>query len=424
MRIAVIGAGPAGLAAAYDFARAKHSVTVYEASAQVGGLAGGFRKSGWDWSLEFYYHHWFDSDAEMKRLASDLGVTDRLIFREPVTAVCHDGRFYPFDSPSAVLRFPGLPLVDRVRFGMAGAYLKATKNWKKLEHVTAHRWLPRYAGKRAYAQLWEPMLEGKFGPYYKEVNMAWFWARIHARTRRLGTFAGGFQAFFEAAAEGVRGHGGQIRLESPVERIESAAGGLSVHAGGEEEVFDRVLSTTSPQLLERMVPTLPESYLANVHKLRSLGAVVLVVVLDRPLGESIYWYNLPKSAGFPFLALVEHTRFLSPEHYGGDHILYLGDYVPTDHRYLRMTHEELLAEFLPALSRINPKFSRDWVRDSRMFRASYAQPVPLVDHSKNIPDVKTPIEGLWWASMSQVYPWDRGTNFAIEIGRETARRIM
>ena len=137
--------------------------------------------------------------------------------------------------------------------------------------------------------------------------------------------------------------------------------------------------------------------------------------------DGYYWFNLPKSAGFPFLALVEHTNYLPPQHYGGDHILYCGDYLEPDHEYFQLSQEQLLARFAPALRRINPQFTLDWVKNTWLFRTKYAQPVPLLNHSKNIPAIQTPLPGLYFASMSQVYPWDRGTNFAVEIGRRAVR---
>ena len=133
---------------------------------------------------------------------------------------------------------------------------------------------------------------------------------------------------------------------------------------------------------------------------------------------------IPKSAGFPFLALVEHTNYIGREHYGGDHLVYLGDYLAADHEHFRLSKEELLERFLPSLPRFNPDFRPEWIKESWVFKTPYAQPVPFVNHSRNIPDVKTPLPGLWLASMSQVYPWDRGTNFAVEIGRRVARRVM
>jgi protoporphyrinogen oxidase len=189
-----------------------------------------------------------------------------------------------------------------------------------------------------------------------------------------------------------------------------------------EEGFDKVLVTLSPEAMGRLVPSLPEEYLGGLRSMKSMGAVVMVLSLTRQLSpEGYYWYNLPKSAGYTFLALVEHTNYVSPEHFGGDHIVYMGDYLEPEHEFFRLSQEELLERFLPALKKFNPDFERDWVRKSWLFRTAYAQPVPLVDHSKNIPTIETPVEGVYFASMSQVYPWDRGTNFAVEIGRRAAK---
>ena len=118
---------------------------------------------------------------------------------------------------------------------------------------------------------------------------------------------------------------------------------------------------------------------------------------------------------------MEHTNFLKPEYFGGDHIIYIGDYLENDHLNFSKSKEELLAEFLPHLKKINPDFDESWVKKSWLNKTGYAQPIPLLNHSKNIPALKTPIEGLWFASMSQIYPWDRGTNFAVEIGRRVAK---
>jgi protoporphyrinogen oxidase len=199
---------------------------------------------------------------------------------------------------------------------------------------------------------------------------------------------------------------------------------LSIETPGGSQHFDQVLATTSPGLLARLVPDLPPAYLKGLLSLKNMGAVVMVLALKHQLSkEGYYWYNLPKSAGYPFLALVEHTNFVPVEHFGGDHIVYIGDYLETDHEYFRLSKEELLERYLPALKAFNPDFRPDWVRKSWLSSTSYAQPVPELNHSKNIPAIQTPIPGLYFASMSQVYPWDRGTNFAVEIGRRAAKMM-
>lgn len=426
--VAVVGAGAAGLAAAFDLARAGLAVTVLESDVRVGGLASGFQEANWEWSLERFYHHWFESDRHIMRLIDELGVRHRVMFRRPVTALFHEGAFFPFDSAVAALRYPGLghPF-DKVRFGLSVALLRATKKWRLLERYTADGWMRAIAGESAYREIWEPLMVGKFGEAdARRVNMAWLWARIHVRTARLGTFEGGFQAFMEHLAGELRDLGVSIRLATPVTRIESSRKGeIHVTTPNALERFDRCLVTLSPGLLASLTPDLPPHYLESLLRLRSRGAVVLILALREPLSpEGYYWYNLPKAAGFPFLCLVEHTNFVDREHFGGDTIVYLGDYREAQHEYFEMTHEDLLAVFLPSLRRINPRFRANWVRKSWLHRATYAQPIPLVGHSRNLPDIRTPLPGLFFASMSQVYPWDRGTNYAVEIGRRAALMML
>ncbi len=422
MKIAIIGAGFGGMAAAYDLRNAGHEVVIFESAEFVGGLASGFKEPHWDWSVEKFYHHWFQSDASMLGLIRELGWDDKVRFPRPLTVMYHERRFFPFDSVLKALLFPGLGFgLDKIRFGFVGLFLRLTNNWRALEQVTADAWMLKWAGRRVYEKMWKPLLVGKFGPFYRDVNMAWMWARIKARTTRLGTFEGGFQKFADLFADRLRTMGVEIRLGAAVKSIKrDAAQGLVVDA----EAFDKVLVTSSPSLMAKMCPDLPESYLKGLLELKSMGAVVMTLSLTRQLStEGYYWFNLPKEAGFPFLALVEHTNFVPPENFGGDRIVYAGDYLEHGHEYFSLSDEELLEKFLPAFKKINPAFERDWVKKIWVYKTNYAQPVPLLNHSKNIPPIQTPVDGLYFASMSQVYPWDRGTNFAVEIGRRAAKMM-
>jgi len=426
MRIAIIGAGYGGMVAAWDLRKAGHEVTIFESAVYVGGLASGFKEPHWDWSVEKFYHHWFQSDSEMLGLIHELGFDDKVIFPRPYTVLLHKDRWYPFDSIIHALLFPGLGFgLNKIRFGFVGLYLRLTNNWRALEKVTADEWMRKYAGSLVYEKMWKPLLVGKFGPYYQQVNMAWLWARIKARTTRLGTFEGGFQKFADMFAEKLRDQGVEIRLGTSVKSIKREQGKGLVIEAKEAESFDKVLVTMSPNLMARLCPDLPENYLKGLLELKSMGAVVMVMSLKRQLSEQgYYWFNLPKDEGYPMLALVEHTNFVPRENFGGDHIVYAGDYLELGHEYFSMSDEQLLEHFTPAFKKFNPAFEKDWVKKVWVFKTDYAQPVPLVNHSKNIPTIETPIEGLYFASMSQVYPWDRGTNFAVEIGRRAARLMQ
>lgn len=429
-KIAVIGAGVGGMAAAYDFTRAGHQVEIFEAADYVGGLAAGIKDPKWDWSVERFYHHWFQSDRHMLGLIDELGWKDKVIFLRPKTVAYHNGKFYPLDSPIAALTFPGYNFFGMVRFGLVTAYLRYLANWQSLEKHTVVDWMRRWYGDALYKNMFESLLQGKFGDHMNEVNMAWMWARLKARSTRLGTFEGGFQAFCDLLADHLRQQGVKIHLSTPVKRIssintEAVKKAVRLEVGDGTQTFDCCLVTSSPALLSRLAPGLPESYLRGLLSLKSMGAVVMTLALKHQLSEEgYYWFNIPKSAGYPFLAVVEHTNFLSPEYFGGEHIVYCGDYLDTNHEYFQLSDEELLERFLPALKRFNPKFERDWVRKVWVSKTPYAQPIPEINHSRNIPSIRTPLPGLFFASMSQVYPWDRGTNFAVEIGRRAARMIL
>lgn len=433
-RVAIIGAGAAGLAAAYDLTRAGYAVDVYEAGAEVGGLAAGFRDDGWDWTLEKFYHHWFSNDDAVLGLIAELGASEKVLLPRPITSLWLGGRIFQMDHPNIVVANLRLPIswLAKIRYGLAGLYLKLTKRWQPLERITADAWLRRWMGTEAYEKLWRSLLIGKFGAHFDKVNMAWFWARVYKRTPRLGTFEGGFQAFLELLAARVRQQGGAIHLQRPVSAVRPLGDGrfsveTSDAAHDYAHDYDAVISTSAPQILRRLVPDLPASYSGKLDNLKHMGAVVVILALDRQLlTDGTYWLSLPadqpdkSKAEFPFLALVEHTNYMDRAHYGGDRLVYCGDYVPPDHEYFDLSEDGLAERFTNVLRTFNPAFSPDWIRKKWVFRTRYAQPVPFVNQSQALPDLRTPLRGLYLASMSQVYPWDRGTNYAVEMGRRVA----
>jgi len=431
LNIGIIGAGATGLAAAWDFANAGHTVTIYEAGDRIGGLAAGFQDDGWDWTLEKFYHHWFTTDDDLLTLAEEMGVRESIIFPRPKTSYWIDGKPVRSEiSPSAIFLPVSLPAT--IRMGLGGIFVKLSPYWKPFEKITADKWMRRWMGNEAYEKFFKPLLIGKFAEQYDQVPMSFMWARIVKRTLKLGTYKGGFQAFLDELGKQLEAKGVTIHLNTPVESIGKQGDKPTLIVNGESQAYDRVLSTTSPRLMLKLTDGLADTpYGKQVADLKSIGGLCVVLALKNPLmQDDTYWLNLPATtadkskSAFPFLALVEHTNFLPREHYGGDHIIYCGDYVPADHEYFTMSEEELVERFLPALKKVNPNFEKDWIRKWWVWRAPYAQPVPELNHSEKIPALKTPIDGVYWASMSQVYPWDRGTNYAVELGRRVAKEAM
>lgn len=422
-RTAILGAGALGLTVALRLAQRGEAVTVIEREPLPGGLAAGFEIEPGMW-LEKFYHHLFRSDRRAIGLISELGLADRLDWRAPITATLRDGRMHQLDSPASLLRFSPLPLAGRVRMGAALALLRAMPDPRLLEGRTAAGWLRRWMGADAYATVWEPLLRGKFGVAAEEIAMPWFWARVHDRTRELGYLRGGFQQLYDRLAARIRDLGGEVRLGEAVTAIRGGEP-LTVETDAGSETFDRVVSTLAIRLTARLAPDLPAAWRERHEWGRAYGAHCLVIALDRPLlaDPSVYWLNV-SDPGYPFMAVVEHTNYAPATDYGGRHLLYLGNYRPTDDPLLASPLPATLDAFLPHLARLNPSFDPSWLTDAWQFAAPFAQPIVTVDYRHHIPPFRTPVRGLWLASMFQVYPHDRGQNYSIALAERLAAALL
>ena len=436
MRVGIIGAGATGLAAAYELGKHHHRVVVYERAPFIGGHASTFDVGGA--RLERGYHHWFVSDTDIVELVDEIGLGGQMRWIDSKVGTLYDGRIYDFVTPIDLLKFTPLGLVDRLRLGLITLYLQRRKDWRGLEGVTAAEWLERYAGKRVYEVFWGPMLRGKFGEdYYDQVGMTWVWGKIWTRfasrgkgmaKERLGYPIGSFGEVFDVLAQKIVEQGGEIHISASARRIMVEGGravGMEVETGGgapRTEDFDAIIATTPSNVFPRLVPPLPDEYMEKLTGVNYMAAVLIILVLSRPLSH-VYWLNVADRS-IPFVGVIEHTNFIGPEHYGGKHIVYLSNYLRNDHPLYKMDHEELLQEYLPHLRKINPEFDLSWVETSYHHRIDGAQPVIGTNYSSRIPEHRTPFEGVYLANTTQVYPEDRGTNYSVRMGKRVARMVM
>ena len=423
---AILGGGALGLTLAYRLAAAGERVVVYEREEQAGGLAAGFRVGGetGPW-LEKFYHHIFRSDTAALALIRELGLEQKLYWGEPISSILSGGRPYRLEGKvSSILSIAALPLLDRLRLGAVGAYLKLLPSPDALTTQTAAQWLSRWMGPRAYAFAWEPLLRGKFLDHADEIAMPWLWARIHYRSNALGYVRGGFQQIYEALSAAIVAHGGAVRLGTMVRHVQPEPdGSFTVTTANGEQRFGRVVSTLPTRVTYAVVPDLPAAFRERYDWGLAFGAHCLILSLDRSLLGDIYWLAIGDE-GYPFLAAVEHTNYIPPAEYGGRHLLYLGNYLPMDHPTMRATPEQLLEQYTPYLQKLHPAFSRDWVQECWGFAAPYAQPIVTREYPAHIPPHETPIPGLYLANMFQVYPQDRGQNYSIALANSLAERLM
>jgi protoporphyrinogen oxidase len=420
MDYAILGGGALGLHTAYRLASAGHAVMVFEQETTAGGLASGFRVG--DAWLEKFYHHLFKTDTTAIKLIAELGLGDRLEWSHPRTVCLVDGKFQQLDSPMTLLKFAPLRIDERLRVAAVGALLKLTSSGP-YEGKTAEAWLRRWMGKRAYDMVFAPLFGAKFGALCNQIALPWFWARFHDRTTYLGYLRGGFQLLYERLVERIGEAGGKVLLGTRVESAQPLADGRwEVRTSSGTWTFDRVISTMATRLTCRLVPALPEDYRKRYDWGQAYGAQCLILALDRQMTDS-YWIN-PCDPGYPFTSLVEHTNYRPPSEYGGRHLLYLGNYRPMDDPLFKMSKEEVIAGFLPHLKRINSSFSEDWITESWLFQAPFAQPIVTTEYRQHIPPLRAPLKGLWVANMFQVYPHDRGQNYSFERAERLVKELQ
>jgi protoporphyrinogen oxidase len=422
-KTAVLGAGALGLTVAYRLAQRGDEVVVVERESLPGGLAAGFEIEPGMW-LDKFYHHLFRGDRHAIGLIGELGLGEDLLWRRPLTVTLQGGRAHQLDSPMSLLRFQPLGPVDRLRMGAWLAYLKALPGPDRLEGQRAADWIRSHMGSDAHEVVWGPLLRGKFGDLAEQIAMPWFWARVHDRTAELGYLRGGFQRLYNRLAERLTGMGAELRLGTEVRevRTDAAAGGLTVtSADGPPIRVDRVVSTLAVRLTCRLAPELPDDYRSRYEWGQAYGAHCLILELDRPLTSS-YWLNV-NDPGYPFMALVEHTNYMDPADYGGRHLVYLGNYRSMDDPLMAASTDAVVEQFAPHLARINPALDPAWITRSWSFAAPFAQPIVTTDYRDHIPPFETPVQGLWVASMFQVYPHDRGQNYSIDLAQRVVERL-
>lgn len=427
MKVAILGAGFTGLACGYYLSKQGVDVTLFEKEDKPGGLAIGFKKNNWKWPLEKHYHHWFTSDWHIRNLAKE--INHKVTFPRPKTSTYIKRDILQLDSPTSLLSFKHLSLFERMRVGATLAYLKLTPFWKPLEKLTAKNFLVKTMGKRVWKILWQPLFEGKFGTASGKIPASWFWARVKKRSPSLGYPEGGFGTFATHLATQIEKLGGRIHYQVEVEKIRKEEKGFSLGFKNlltkqlNEDNFDKIVCTLPFPIFLKIVPPLPKSYKMRLGGLSGIGAINLVLRLKKQfLKDKTYWLNINES-NFPFLAIVEHTNFMSRKYYGGEHIVYVGKYLPPNHEYFKMTDKELLATYDPYLKKINSSYKRQLIGFD-VFKAPFAQPIIPLNYSKIIPPLATPIEGLFLATIQQVYPWDRGTNYAVELGKKAAKLVL
>jgi protoporphyrinogen oxidase len=432
--IGVVGGGIAGLAAAYRLQQHGHEVRVFEASDDLGGLAATYETAGDD--LEVFYHHLSRSERTIVELADELGLGDRIEWRIGRNAYYVDGVVHPLDTPWEILAFPSLGLYDTARLALLTQEIDVRggrprfdtyDDLSAFEDVPVREFVREHTTPGVYENFFEPLLDAKFGDRKEDVSAAWLLGRIKFRGERdllrgevLGYPEGGFAPLLDALVGAVgREH---IETDAPVTALdfdEGAVTGLTAGRGADAATHDvdGVVVAAMPDVLESLA-----GYECDID---FQGAVCAVVTMEEPLTDT-YWLNVANDA--PFGALVEHTNFVPPDRYGGQHLLYVASYVqsPAEPNW-QMDDEEVAETWLAAVEEMFPSFDRGAVTDVRVARNPRAAPIYERGYLEMVVpyDLSQQVaEGVYYAGMASraQYP-ERSLDGGVVAGFECADRI-
>lgn len=404
MKICVVGGGLSGLVSTLELI-GEHEVDLFERRPVPGGCLGSYRIGNY-W-IEEYYHHCFAGDSALLALFKNLGVIDRLVWLKGTTGYYVDGVVHHLTTPTEILRYPHLTLIEKVRLGLLT--LRSRRfDVAALDEVTARDFILDNLGPGVYASFFEPLLKSKFGDRAGEVSAAWLISRIAIRSdrgvggERLGYLKGGFQHFIARLEEAAARQGASIMSETPVDEIRRDGEAWLVNG----ESYDAVVSTLPPQATATLacmdIPPVPYQ-----------GAACMTLALDRDVTDGIYWLNMKDKA--PYGAVVSHTNFAPLEWYG-EQIVYLASYFTG--RLPEGFEKKMLLDFCR-------RFSVDEaeVHWHRLAVDPYAGPVYTTGLRKRLPDYEE--HGLFMAGMFSPpnYP-ERSMNGSVIAGREVAKRVL
>ena len=430
-KIAVIGGGFTGLVAARKLTKAGYQVAIYESGSELGGLAACFQVAGNP--LEKAYHHLFRTDIDILNLVDELGLNHILEWRDSSVAIYRKGKIWPFMKPIDLLRFGACSWIDRIRTGFAVLYLKKSKNWRKLADITAMKWMKRACGASALRAIWGALLRGKFSSYADQVSMAWLWARLHIRSNsrepggggeKLGYLRGGFVQLVQALEKELIEGGATIHLTTSVRAIGHDGSGPTVDVGEVARSYHAVVFTGSNKSFERILPvdSALETYRIKLGRISYLGAICHIFTSTQDLSD-YYWLNINEDDA-PFLVFIQHTNLIPISDYQGKHVYYIGAYLPHDSERFLMHEADLIKEWQEYLKRVFPSFDPSLVCDSHLFRFKEAQHIVDVGYEAKILPYEAPLPGVFLANFTQVFPEDRGTNFAVREGNHISAHVI
>jgi protoporphyrinogen oxidase len=424
--VVIIGGGLSALSCAYYLIKSGYLVSIIEKSDRLGGLASGFKQESWEYSLEKFYHHIFTTDKELCSLLKEINYKGMNFYQVSTQSLYQvDDKYlaYNLDSPKALLLFPLLGWVDKARAALILIFCKFSPFLPFFSQLKAVDFLIRTMGIKSYEILWKQLFRKKFGKYAENILMSFFWARVKTRSQQLGYPNGGFNTIVQALEEYLKKNKANIYKENYVTSIKRVEEQYQVCIKSKKLIADYIVCTTPTSIFNRILnELLPQPSSKRVENLPTLAAINLILVTTKPLLTHAYWMNICVADVLP-MVLVQHTNLIGKEHYGGEHIAYIGNYLEVDSELFKKSDTEVYEEYLPHIKRIIPEFEPSWIKKYFVYRAEVAQPLYTKDFINAGLTHATELKNVYLANLDTTYPYDRGTNFAVKNGKTVAALI-
>lgn len=418
----IIGAGAMGLAAAYEAVRQGMTVQVLEAGPVAGGMAAHQDLDGL--SIERYYHFICKTDYDTFGLMQELGIRGKLKWVATKMGYYTDGKLHPWGNPIALLKYPGLSIIDKFRYGLMAFYATKRKNWDKVEPLTAPEWIKSWVGEKAYNKLWHRLLALKFYGYTDKISASWIGTRIKRIgvsrkslfEEQLGYIEGGTETLVEAIISSIKAQGGILKCSAAVRQVEKSDNLFSVETSSGTFRSKQVISTVPTPLISQMIPHLPKSDKAKYDKIPNIGVICLMFKLKKSASEN-FWVNIIDD-NQPVPGIIEFSN-LRPT--GRDHVVYVPYYMPITETRWKWSDEAIIDEAFGAIQAVNPDICREDLIATSVNRLKYSQPICVPNFLDFLPPIQTAIDGLQVADTSFYYPEDRGISESIKLGRNMTR---
>ena len=424
--ISIIGGGMLGMSLALNLKHKGYQVKIFEAAEKPGGLAEPWNLNGITWDK--FYHVILMSDLNTRNLLKELGIDERLNWKETKTGFYTNGKLYSMSNTLEFLKFPPLSLFDKFRLGLTIFIASKIKNWEKLENQYVEDLLKKWSGKKTFEKIWLPLLRAKLGELYKDTSAAFIWAtiqRMYAARRSglkkemFGYVEGGYKTIIESLSNHLKEEGVKIHTSHRLkDMIKSSDTHRLVFDNGKEYDTDKVVFTLPSTIIPKLWSGIPQVEREQHESIRYLGVSCTSMLLRKNI--SPYYVTNITDGDVPFTGVIEMSALVDKKHFNGNALVYLPKYVAPGDEIFSKTDESIHEEFKDKILEMYPHIKENDILAMKTAKAPMVFALNTLNYSKKLPKVKSEVEGIYYANSAMITNGTLNVNETIGIANQVA----